>query len=273
MSTCKACGAQNRDEAKFCKSCGSPLPQKKAPVMDKAKEAAVRKFWLNIFLIGAVVCLAGAAVFSRLSAAGKMETIKLYSEKYAQADIQAFSGLAQASFVMEGLGWNMPAEQIQKVYKYSKPAADPDFTSSLTVQQGDFKQPVPHADFMSLGIYNGRLYAIKYEFGPQEQYQAQQLKYPNRDEIMYGRFRGLYNVFTGLFGPPSHESYEAKKYQALEAIRIIRNAKTDTGAPTNVYIYWEMGKTRLELVLFGGADKLHLTVRMLYIPVWDAIGK
>jgi hypothetical protein len=47
----------------------------------------------------------------------------------------------------------------------------------------------------------------------------------------------------------------------------------DTGAPSNIYYYWDDGNTRVELVLFGAKDKLHLTVRLLYLPVWKVVGK
>ncbi|HRU39507.1 MAG TPA: zinc-ribbon domain-containing protein, partial [Candidatus Goldiibacteriota bacterium] len=51
MRICKACGAENRDEAKFCRGCGSPLPQVKAPARDLKKEQEVKRFW-SMFMAG-----------------------------------------------------------------------------------------------------------------------------------------------------------------------------------------------------------------------------
>ena len=133
--------------------------------------------------------------------------------------------------------------------------------------------PIPHADFMSLGLYNGRLYAVKFEFGALEHFEAQQLKVPNKDEIMFGRFRGLYKVFTKLYGKPAYEKNDVKKYAMLEGIRLVKAGKMDSGAPSNIYAFWDMGDTKVELVFFGNGTKVHLTVRFLYTPVWNLIGK
>jgi hypothetical protein len=271
--TCNACGKENRDEAKFCSSCGSPLPQKKIPPRDRAKGEAVKKFWLRLFIIAGIIIVAAGIIINKMSFYGKMEVIKQYTEKYMDVDMAVFSTVTPAEFLLESLSWNMTVNDIKKIYQYAAESPDPDFISSMTVHQSEFKKPLPHADFMSLGIYNGRLYAIKFEFGPLEQFQAQELKVPNKDEIMYARFKGLQQVFTKLFGVPAFEKNEAKKCEVLESIRLVKAGKMDTGAPSNIYYYWDAGNTKVELVLFGAKEKLHLTVRLLYSPVWKAVGK
>ncbi len=264
---------ENRDEAKFCRGCGSPLPRKKTAPVDAAKVAAVRKFWIRFFIIAGAAGLIGGIILGRLSRATKLEVIKQYTSKYKTADDMAFGTVKPVAFYLEGLNWNVTVADIKNVYPYAVDGKDPDFEGGMTVQQGEYKTPIPHADFMSLGIYNGRLYAVKFEFGALERYEAQQLKVPNKDQIMYGRFRGIYNIFKKLYGEPAFEKNEAKKFEVLEAISLVKSGKMKTGAPSNVYIYWDVGDTRAELVFFGTGRKLHLTVRFLYMPVWKAVGK
>jgi hypothetical protein len=273
MKTCKACGVENRDEAKFCRGCGSPLPVKKITPRDTAKEAAVKKFWARALVIAGVAAIAAAVVVNKMSQYTKLEVVKKYTVKYETSDDMVFGAVKPAAFYLEGLSWNMTVQNIKNIYPYAADGKDPDFVSSMTVQQTEYKVPLPHADFMSLGINNNRLYAVKFEFSALDQYQAQALKVPNRDEIMYGRFRGMYNSFTRLYGTPSFEKNDIKKYEIFEALRMVRDGKMETGAPSNVYVTWDLGQTKAELVLFGANDKIHLTVRYLYMPVWKDVGK
>lgn len=273
MKTCKACGLENRDEAKFCRGCGSPLPQAKAAPRDLKKEQSAKKFWTGMLIGLSVIVVAGIAVRAKISEYTKLQVINANTTKYEAADDMAFGAIKPSAFFLQSLGWNMTAADIKAVFPYAVDAADPDFTASMTVAQAEFKVPVPHADFMSLGIYNGRLYAVKYEFGALPQFEAQQLKVPNKDEIMYGRFRGLYKTFTKLYGKPAYEKNDIKKYAALEGVKLVKAGKMKTGAPSNIYIYWNVGNTKIELVFFGNGKKVHLTARFLYIPVWDLVGK
>ena len=47
---CNACGEINRGDARFCKSCGSPLPAIKVKMTQQelAHEKQVKKFWLTL---------------------------------------------------------------------------------------------------------------------------------------------------------------------------------------------------------------------------------
>ncbi|HPD18555.1 MAG TPA: hypothetical protein PLF61_02705, partial [Candidatus Goldiibacteriota bacterium] len=132
---------------------------------------------------------------------------------------------------------------------------------------------VPHADFISVGVYNGYVYAFKLEFGPMPEFQSQMLKVPNKDEIMYGRFRGLEKIFLELYGPPLQDKDEVKSMKFDEAIKTVKNGRLKNGMPSNIYKSWELGQTKAELVFFSYQKKLHLTVRYLYLPVWNRIGK
>jgi len=58
-----------------------------------------------------------------------------------------------------------------------------------------------------------------------------------------------------------------------EAIKTIKDGKLKNGIPSNIYKAWELGATKAELVFFASKRKLHLTVRYLYLPVWNRIGK
>ncbi|HRU38758.1 MAG TPA: hypothetical protein P5511_02680, partial [Candidatus Goldiibacteriota bacterium] len=209
----------------------------------------------------------------KLDEINKKNTVTKYASLYEKADDMAFGTVKPASFFLQSLFWNMNTAEIKAVYPYATESKDPDFESSMTVLQGEYKVPVPHADFMSLGIYNGKLYAVKFEFGAQEVFEAQQVKIPNKDEIMYGRFKGLYSVFNRLYGKPAFEKNEAKKVAVLDAIKMVKSGRTKSGAPSNVYVYWDVGDTRVELVFFGTGKKVHLTVRFLYMPVWKIAGQ
>lgn len=273
MKVCKACGVENRDEAKFCRSCGSPLPQVKIAPRDIKKEQAAKKFWGGVMAGLFVLILAAVLINSKMSEYRKMKIVSQYAGKYEKADDMAFGTVKPAAFYLQALNWNVTAADIKKVFPYATDTSDPDFSSSMNVAQPEFKVPVPHANFMSLGLYDNRLYAVKFEFGALEQFEAQQLKVPDKDEIMFGRFKGLYKSFTQLYGAPRYEKNDARKYKVLEGIKHVKAGKMPSGAPSNIYIYWDVGDTRVELVFFGNGKKVHLTVRFLYMPVWNIVGK
>jgi hypothetical protein len=273
MKTCKACGLDNRDEAKFCRGCGSPLPQKKEAPRDLKKEKAVKKFWTNLMIGLAAAGLVGLAISSKLSGYEKIRVVNEYASKFDKSDDMAFGTVTPKAFYLQSLGWNMTAADIKALFPYAVDSSDPDFLASMTVAQGEFKVPIPHANFMSLGLYNGRLYAVKFEFGALEQFEAQQLKVPNKDEILFGRYRGIYKTFTNLYGRPVKEKNEVGRMPVLEGIKAVKAGKLSSGAPSNIYIFWDVGNTRVELVYFGDGKQAHLTVRYLYIPVWNVVGK
>jgi hypothetical protein len=141
------------------------------------------------------------------------------------------------------------------------------------VNQSDFKSPLPHANFMSLGIYDDKLYAIKYEFGESAEFQRQVIKIPDAEAILYGRYEGLKKVFTAALGRPAFLKEEAAAYPLHKRLGLIKEEKLPDGKPSNIYMYWTSGDTKTELVLFGSGGKMHLTVRFLYIPVWNIVGK
>jgi hypothetical protein len=105
------------------------------------------------------------------------------------------------------------------------------------------------------------------------EFQSQMLKVSNKDEIMYGRFRGIEKMFLELYGQPLQDKDEVKNMEFEEAIKTVKNGRLKNGMPSNVYKSWELGQTKVELVFFSYQKKLHLTVRFLYIPVWNMIGK
>ncbi len=272
---CKSCGAENRDDASFCKECGVPLPKKRKDIDDrkiKEYEKRLKKFWITVFII---IGLAGIIVYTiikKIEYYNKVETVKEYSGKYLNEDKAAFSGIGLGTFALEGLTWDLKINDIQKLYPYVKESKDPDFVTSLMVSQPDFKVEIPHANFMSLGIINEKLYAIKFEFGSSREFLRQQLKIPNEDEIMYGRFEGIYKVFREIYGQPSFVKNEIGKLNFSERLKYLKSGKLKDGRPSNVYIYWILGKTKVEIAFFGFNGKPKLTVRFLYLPVWEKIG-
>jgi hypothetical protein len=167
----------------------------------------------------------------------------------------------------------MSIEDVKKIFPYIVESKDPDFISSWTINQTDYRVSIPHADFISIGVYNNYVYAFKLEFGPMPEFQSQMLKVPNKDEIMYGRFRGLEKIFKELYGPPSFEKDEIKEMELSEAIKTIKSGRLKNGMPSNIYMFWELGQTKAELVFFSNQKRLHLTVRFLYLPVWNRIGR
>lgn len=134
MVICKACGTENRDEARFCSSCGVPLPQKKGEKEIKTRTAhvsTVKSFWMPVFGVAAVIAIVGYFVFKQIDSGRKLEVYKDYSEKYLSQDEQAFSGLnAKDKNIIEGLSWDMKASDLKKLYPFGKDAKDPDFVSS-----------------------------------------------------------------------------------------------------------------------------------------------
>ncbi|MCX7698783.1 MAG: zinc ribbon domain-containing protein [Candidatus Goldbacteria bacterium] len=271
---CKACDTENRDEANFCRSCGSPLPKKKeAVIIDKNKMKKVREFWIKVGLIAFGVFVILFFVLKNIEYTHKMETYKSYITKFNKEDDQAFGTITKDKFLFQSLTWGMTIDDIKKIYPYIIESRDPDFYSSWTINQTDYRVPVPHADFISIGVYNNYVYAFKLEFGPMAEFQSQMLKVPNRDEIMYGRFRGLEKIFTELYGPPTFDKDEVKKMELKQAIKTLKAGRLPNGMPSNIYKYWELGQTKAELVFFSMKNKLHLTVRFLYLPVWNKIGR
>ncbi len=270
---CKACQTENRDEANFCKSCGSPLPKKKDVIVDKERMKKVREFWTRVFIIVMVISVILFFVFKRVKYNNQVETYKTYITKYSREDDQAFGTISKDKFFFQSLTWGMSVDEIKRVYPYIIESKDPDFISSYTINQTDYRVVIPHADFISLGIYNGYVYAFKLEFGPMPEFQSQMLKVPNRDEIMYGRFRGLEKIFWELYGPPAIDKDEVKNMELQEAIKTVKAGRLKNGIPSNIYKAWELGATKAELVFFATQKKLHLTVRYLYLPVWNRIGK
>lgn len=270
---CKACQTENRDEANFCRSCGSPLPKKKDVVIDKNRMEKIRGFWINVSIITAIIIVILFFIFKKIESNNKLEVYKSYLTKYNREDDNAFGTVSKDKFLFQSLTWGMSIDDIKKIYPYIVESKDPDFYSSYTINQTDYRVQIPHADFISIGVYNGYVYAFKLEFGPMPEYQSQLLKVPNKDEIMYGRFRGIEKIFLELYGTPSFEKDEVKKMELQEAIKALKNGRLKNGLSSNIYKFWELGSTKAELVFFSTQKRLHLTVRYLYLPVWQRIGK
>ncbi|MGD0566270.1 MAG: zinc-ribbon domain-containing protein [Candidatus Goldiibacteriota bacterium] len=268
---CNACGAQNREDAKFCRSCGSPLPAIKAKLTQQelAHEKQVQKFWRNLIIGFAVIIIAAIFLMAYMDKQGGLSVAKLYSEKYASDDDMAFGTIKPGAFVFEGLIWGMGINDLKRVYPYATDSNDPDFKQSMMVAQHDLKTQIPHANFMSLGLYNGKLYALKFEFGENEKFESQQLKIPHKDEIMFGRFTGMYEMFKKLYGDPAYEQYPEKSMDVRKKIAVIKSGELSDGKPSNVYAAWNLKDAKAELAFFGYDGKLHLTVRFLSEPLWD----
>ena len=65
MSTCKKCGAEVNEHAKFCKACGGNLARAEASLNDKKARVMGRdKTWIKPLVIAGVVILAVAAVWA-----------------------------------------------------------------------------------------------------------------------------------------------------------------------------------------------------------------
>ena len=270
---CNACGSYNREDAKFCKNCGSPLPAIKAKLTQKEIEHAkqIRKFWMMLFVSLGVLFVVALAVLSGMKKSRAIAVAAEYTQKYLGADDKAFGAIKPGDFHLEGMSWKMSALDIKRNFPYATDSNDPDFKQSMMISQAQFLIPIPHANFMSLGIYNGMLYAVKFEFGENEKFESQQFKVPNKDEIMYGRFMGLYTEFKRIFGEPSYEKDEIKAMPGLDQkIKTIKKGSLDNGSPSNAYIAWSFGGTKIELAFFGFNDQLHLTVRFLNEPLWNA---
>jgi cbb3-type cytochrome oxidase subunit 3 len=274
---CRSCGAENRDTAVFCSSCGVPLPADKknttGKIAQKAGNSATGKFWLTVLSILLFLGVIAYLITSKLKESGELKTTAEMAEKYDAQDQQTFEAIAGKGFSLMMLKWNMSAAAIKKIYPYMKDSTDPDFALSSMVNQSDFKSPLPHANFMSLGIYDDKLYAIKYEFGESAEFQRQVIKIPDAEAILYGRYEGLKKVFTAALGRPAFLKEEAAAYPLHKRLGLIKEEKLPDGKPSNIYMYWTSGDTKTELVLFGSGGKMHLTVRFLYIPVWNIVGK
>ena len=268
---CNACGEINRGDAKFCKSCGSPLPAIRAKMTQQelAHEKQVKKFWLTLVVGFAVVITASVFLMRYMDKQKGLSVAKEYSEKYLNDDDMAFGTIKPGAFVFEGLIWGMGINDIKRVYPYCTDTNDPDFKQSLMSTQHDLKTQIPHANFMSLGLYNGKLYALKFEFGENEKFESQQLKIPHKDEIMYGRFTGIYEMFRKLYGEPAFEQYPEKLMDVRTKIATVKSGELSDGKPSNVYLAWDLKDTKAELAFFGYEGKLHLTIRFLSEPAWD----
>jgi len=270
--TCNACGAMNREDAKFCKNCGSPLPAISRKLTQKEIEHVkqIKKFWIMLISSLGVLLIAALFTLSGMKNAKALGVAKEYTEKYLTADDRAFGTIKPGNFLLEGMSWKMSEADIKRNFSYATDSNDPDFKRSMMISQAQFLTPIPHANFMSLGIYNGMLYAVKFEFGENEKFESQQFKVPNKDEIMYGRFIGLYTVFKKLFGDPSYEKNDIKAMPLAEKISRIKNGVLSDGKPSNSYMAWSLGGTKAELAFFGYDGQIHLTVRFLNEPLWNA---
>jgi hypothetical protein len=268
---CNACGALNREEAKFCKSCGSPLPVIKKKLTQKEIEHAknIQKFWYAMLVTVGMIFVGAFFLLSNMKQAKSLAAAKEYAEKYLIADDKAFGTIKPGDFLLEGISWKMSAADLKRNFPYATDSNDPDFKQSMMISQVQFITPIPHANFMSLGIYNGMLYAVKFEFGENEKFESQQFKVPNKDEIMYGRFMGLFTAFTKLYGAPAYEKNEIKTMPLAEKLKVIKRGMLSDGKPSNAYIAWSLGGTKAELAFFGYDGKLHLTVRFLNEKLWD----
>jgi|GEM_PF-1157091 hypothetical protein len=277
--TCKACGVSNRDDAKFCKSCGSPLPAVKQADIEKEKEHKknASRFWRTASAIFAAVCVIVFFIYKSADSVRKDSIAREYSSKNIQTDTKTFSGIKPERFLYQGLMWNMTASDIKKIYAYVTDTNDPDFSRSMLITQPQFKDALPNANFMSLGIYEDRLYAVKMEFGDHAVYDSAQLKQPNGEYLMYGRFEGIISVFNQLFGEPSYVQNAGSYLKREQKIRDIKagtiSSGKDAGKPANVYMNWTIGGTKAEVAFFGFNEDLHLTVRFLNISVWDSLQK
>ncbi|MEI7639994.1 MAG: zinc-ribbon domain-containing protein [bacterium] len=271
---CKACSTENRDDARFCAICGVPLPAKKEPEQyqqqyPKTETKVSGKFLAYVIITLLVAGAITGIVFGIMSNAKKNETITKYTGIYEESDRANFSGINASQLNFEGLNWNMNLGQLKKVYPFLKQSSDPDFFSSVFVGQQMFKRFIPHANFMSLGMYEGKLYAVKMEFSDTDRYKAQEVGVPNSEFIIYGRFKGLLKVMKAIYGEPAYEKSDIKGSDIVSKVRDIKNSVPNS----NLYIYWMIGKTKVELVLFGYKRQIKLTVRMLYMPIWSLIGK
>jgi len=270
MVICKACGTENRDEAKFCSSCGVPLPQKKE--QSKKGQAAhvstFRSFWMPIFTVAAIIGIGGYFIFHQIDSGRKIEVYKDFSEKYLNQDELAFAGVdVKTKNLIEGLAWDMKSADLKKIYPFAKEAKDPDFVGSFFVGQEQLKTMIAHANFMSLGMFDDKLYGVKFEFGATEKSTSQAIEVPNNDIIIYARFEGLYKALKLLYGQPTVARDNVEKLPLLKRPELVKS-----GAD-NIYVFWAIGNTKLEIVLFGFQDQLKLTLRLLYMPVWSTMGK
>ena len=270
---CKSCGTDNRDEAKFCASCGSPVAANKIKPVKKPASPAAIKFRIILAVSLVLVAAAMVTVMSKVKEAAQLKTVETTKAQFEAQDVSVFSGITRKDFTHQVLKWQVTTNVIKQVYQYAKDSDDPDFMFSMMVSQPDFKEKLPHANFLSLGIYDNRLYAVKYEFGETEEYLRQVVKVPDGEAVLYGRYLGLRKVFEKLFGRPSFVKEDIKKFPLKERLKYLKKGKDNNGNPSNIYITWDLGNTKAELVMFGSGEKAHLTVRFLYMPVWDIVGK
>ncbi len=270
---CKACGASNREDAKFCRSCGSPLPAVKPRDLaaEKRKAESERKFWTAAFIVIFIAGLAGYLIYTQYEGVSKVRVVSKYEQKFASADERVFVGISPTTFKFQGLSWGMTKEDIKKLYKYPNDSNDPDFEKSIMISQSEFLYPMPHANFLSLGMHNGRIYAFKMEYGENESFQNQTLKVPDKEEILYGRFMGICAVFKKMFGAPSFEKNDVKNMELVKKLAVIKGGVLGDGQPSNIYLRWNVGVTRIEAAFFGFNKELHLTVRFLNGPLWDEV--
>ena len=159
---CKSCGADNRDEAKFCASCGAPIGAVKEKI--KAVKKPLSPAAVRMRAIIAVVLVLIAVVFivtaSKLKEVRQSKTIDLVKGDFETEDTAVFSGITRGGFEHQGLKWQMAVNQIKGVYRYAADSKEPDFMFSMMVNQPDFLLKLPHANFMCLGIYDNKLYAV-----------------------------------------------------------------------------------------------------------------
>ncbi len=274
--TCKNCGFENRENASFCSQCGVPL-QKHGLEANRAYGVRRKPFTLKeILIFVSVITLIAVAAFAFLKNDSDKRKIAVYDEtrtKFSGSDAVLFSGVKEENFIFEKLRFGMTEEEIRKIYPFAKISNDPDFIASIMVPQAELKEPFPHANFMSLGMYAGRLYAIKFEFGPSEDFQRQVVKIPDADFRLYGRYEGIATLLKGMLGRPDFEKNEAAEKSSIPAkVKYIKDGVVN-GKGTNVYIYWIKGGVKTEVVLFSINSKLHFTLRFLDNKIWEKIGK
>lgn len=285
---CKNCGAENRDLAQFCNGCGVPLP--KITKADEKKiqemEQKAKKFWNMVFAGAAVACVALFCIFSYIGENRKKQTVKQFADAYIYTDRNVFAGIAAKPFSLLGLTWGMPTSEIMKAFPGSTNERDPDFRGTLmvkTVAEG-FKNyngtggKVPHASFMNLGIYLDKLYAIKFEFSETPEPLSQMIKVPDKEFRLYGRYLGVYRVFTELLGSPKMVFDQYKEGDLVKKVIGVTRGSSSGTTKNNIFIYWENGDTRTEIAVFGiknarNEDELKFTVRFFYLPVYQRLAQ
>jgi hypothetical protein len=243
----------------------------------KAEKEKRNRFLMGFAGAALVAAVAGYFAYKYFDVQRQIGAMMEYKDKFTQADTKTFSSVTGKQFLFQGLMWGMTTDDIRKIYGTTSPSNDPDFTKSALIMQPQFKSPMPNANFMSLGLNNDKLYAVKMEFGDHEVFETQQVKQPYSGAILFGRFEGIYAVFKQLYGEPALVQYSAESLPLDEKLKAIKEGTVTSGAnagkTSNIYITWNIGDTKAEIAFFGYQGELHLTVRFLNGPVWTSIQK